>query len=120
MKSTPLILGREPAAWLSLVAILIKLAVLFGWDASIETQANWNAAAAAGMGLLIAWMVHDGAGAAIIGLAQAGLAVALGYGLDWSSEKQVAAMTFVTIVVGMWDRTQVTAKVPARATLPSA
>jgi hypothetical protein len=34
---TPLILGREPAAWLSLVAILVKLAALFGWDASPET-----------------------------------------------------------------------------------
>ncbi|MET9436860.1 hypothetical protein [Streptomyces sp. NPDC006551] len=117
---TPLILGREPAAWLSLVAILVKLAALFGWDASPETQANVNAFAAAAMGVLIALLVHDGLGAAIIGLAQAGLAVALGYGLDWSSEKQVAAMTFVTIVVGMWDRTQVTAKVPPKRALPTA
>jgi hypothetical protein len=72
------------------------------------------------MGVLIALLVHDGLGAAIIGLAQAGLAVALGYGLDWSSEKQVAAMAFVTIVVGMWDRTQVTAKVPPKRALPTA
>lgn len=117
---TPLLLGREPAAWLSLVAIVVKLAALFGWDASLETQANVNAVAAAAMGILIASMVHDGLGAAIIGFAQAGLALALGYGLDWSSEKQVAAMAFVTIVVGMWDRTQVTAKVPAKRPLPTA
>ncbi|MFD3336066.1 hypothetical protein ACFWV1_25980 [Streptomyces sp. NPDC058700] len=117
---TPLILGREPAAWLSLVAIIVKLAAAFGWNASPETQANVNAVAAAAMGILIAVMVHDGLGAAIIGFAQGGLALSLGYGLDWSSEKQVAAMAFVTLVVGMWDRTQVTARVPAKQPLPLA
>lgn len=97
----------------------MKLAAAFGWDASPETQANVNGIAAAGMGLLIAWMVHNGAGAAIIGFAQAALALAIGYGLDWSTEKQAAVMVAVTIAVGMWDRTQVTAKVPQR-TLPTA
>ncbi|MFC8008646.1 hypothetical protein [Streptomyces cinereoruber] len=109
---TPLIFGREPAAWLALVSIIVKLAVAFGWDASAEVQANVNAVAAAAMGILIAVIVHDGLGAALIGLAQSGLALSLGYGLDWSAEKQVAAMALVTIVVAMWDRTQVTAPVP--------
>ncbi|QGZ53379.1 hypothetical protein GPZ77_34705 (plasmid) [Streptomyces sp. QHH-9511] len=117
---TPLIFGREPAAWLTLVAILVKLAAAFGWNASPEVQAAVNGIAAAAMGLLIAWMVHDGAGAAIIGFAQGALALALGYGLDWSADRQAIVMTAVTIAVGMWDRTQVTAPVPPKRTLPAA
>ncbi|MEV8625260.1 hypothetical protein [Streptomyces sp. NPDC051079] len=115
---TPLILGREPAAWLALVAIIVKLAAAFGWDVSLETQANVNAVAAAAMGILIAVLVHDGLGAAIIGLAQGALALAIGYGLDWSADRQAVVMAAVTIAVGMWDRTQVTARVPAKQPLP--
>ncbi|MFE7547110.1 hypothetical protein [Streptomyces gardneri] len=117
---TPLFLGREPAAWLTLVAVLVKLAVAFGWNASPEVQAAVNAVAAAAMGILIALAVHDGLGAAITGLAQAALALSIGYGLDWSTEKQAVVMTAVTIAVGMWDRTQVTAKVPTKRPLPTA
>lgn len=109
-----LIWGREPAAWLALFAILIKLAAAFGWDVSVDVQAYINGAAAAAMGLLIAFAAKDGQGAAIIGFAQAALALALGLGLDWSAAKQAVVMTAVTIAVGMWDRTQVIAPVPAR------
>ncbi|KKZ72143.1 hypothetical protein VO63_20045 [Streptomyces showdoensis] len=112
-------LGREPAAWLTLVAVLVKLAAAFGWDASPETQANVNAVAAAAMGLLIAVLVHDGLGAAIIGVAQGALALAIGYGLDWSTDRQAVVMAAITIAIGMWDRTQVTAKVPKKPVLPT-
>ncbi|MFF6844668.1 hypothetical protein ACFY8X_38760 [Streptomyces tanashiensis] len=119
MRATPLFLGREPAAWLSLVAILVKLVSAFGVQVSPEMQATVNAVAAAGMGILIALAVHDGLGAAIIGLAQAALALGIGLGLNWSADKQAVVMTAVTIAVGMWDRTQVTAKVPAKQPLPT-
>ena len=115
---TPLFFGREPAAWLSLVAVLVKLAVAFGWNASPDVQAAVNAVAAATMGILIALAVHDGLGVAIVGFAQAALALGIGYGLDWSTDKQAVVMAAVTIAVGMWDRTQVTAKVPAKQPLP--
>ncbi|WP_228981293.1 hypothetical protein [Streptomyces sp. DH12] len=119
--STPKFFGREPAAWLALVAVLVKLAAAFGWDASPTVQAAVNGFAAAGMGVLIALVVKDGLGAAIVGFAQGALALALGLGLDWSSERQAVVMAFVTVAVGMWDRTQVTAPVPpspARPTTP--
>jgi hypothetical protein len=109
------ILGREPAAILALVAICVKLSAAFGWDASADTQAWVNGAAAAAVGVLVALIAHDAVGAALIGFAQAALALAVGLGLDWSSEKQAVVLTAVTIVVGMWDRTQVTAPVPAAA-----
>ena len=117
---TPLFLGREPAAWLALVAVLVKLVVAFGWNATPEVQASVNAVAAAAMGILIALAVHDGLGAAVVGLAQAALALAIGFGLDWSTERQAVVMAFMTVAVGMWDRTQVTSKVPPRRPLPTA
>lgn len=119
MKTT--LFKREPAAWLALVAIIVKLAAAFGWDASIEMQAAVNGTAAAAMGLLVAYFAKDGIGAAIVGFAQAALALALGLGLDWSTDRQAVVMVAVTIAVGMWDRTQVTAPVPPGAvTKPTA
>ncbi|MFF1916218.1 hypothetical protein ACFVYE_32445 [Streptomyces sp. NPDC058239] len=107
--------GREPAALLALFAIVVKLAAAFGLDVSIDVQACVNAVAAAAMGIAIAVVANDGLGAAIVGFAQSALALALGLGLDWSADKQAVVLTAVTIVVGMWDRTQVTAPVPAGA-----
>lgn len=107
------VFGREPTAWLTLLAVVVKLVAAFGLDVSADQQAAINAVAAAAMGVLIAALVHDGIGAAIISFAQAGLALAIGYGLDWSADRQAIVMAAVTVVVGMWDRTQVTAPVPA-------
>lgn len=112
--------GREPAAWLALIAVAVKLAAAFGLNVSADQQATINAVAAAAMGVLIAIVAHDGVGAAVIGLAQAGLALALGFGLDWSADRQAVVMAAVTVVVGMWNRTQVTAPVPAEAVRRSA
>ncbi|MGS2592111.1 hypothetical protein [Streptomyces hebeiensis] len=109
------IFGREPAAVLALFAILVKLAAAFGLDVSADVQASINAVAAAFMGVFIAAVTRDGLGAAIVGFAQAALALALGLGLHWSAEQQAVVLTAVTLVVGMWDRTQVTAPVPASA-----
>lgn len=107
------ILGREPAAWLALFAVVVKLLAAFGLDVTADQQASINAVAAAAMGVLVAVIAHDGLGAGVIGLAQASLSLALGFGLDWSAERQAVVMAAVTVGVGMWNRTQVTAPVPA-------
>lgn len=112
---TPKLFGREPALWLSLVAIVVKLISAFGVEVSVDTQAWINGAAAAGVGLILAIVAKDGIGAAVLGFAQAALALAVGLGLDWSVDQQAVVMTFVAIVVGMFDRTQVIAPVPAGA-----
>ncbi|MFF9003680.1 hypothetical protein ACF1GW_38945 [Streptomyces achromogenes] len=119
MKPT-LLFGREPAAWLTLVAVAVKLLTAFGLDVTSDQQATINAVAAAAMGVLIAILAHDGLGAAIIGFAQAALALALGFGLNWGTDRQAVVMAAVTVVVGMWDRTQVTAPTPATAVQPHA
>jgi hypothetical protein len=112
------IFNREPALWLGLVAILVKLLAAFGVNVSAEQQAVINAVAAAAVGLVLAVMAHDAIGAAVLGLAQAVLALAVGFGLDWSAEQQAVVLAAASAVVAMWDRTQITAPVPAKAPLP--
>ncbi|NUP24164.1 MAG: hypothetical protein HOZ81_50530 [Streptomyces sp.] len=109
------ILGREPALWLALVAVLVKMAAAFGLDVSVDQQALINAGAAALVGLIIAIAVHDGLSAAVLGFAQAILALAVGYGLNWSADRQAVVMSLIAVLVGMFERTQITALVPATA-----
>jgi hypothetical protein len=88
------IFGREPAAWLALIAVAVKLSTAFGLDLTDGQQAVINAVAAA------------------LGFVQAALALAVGFGLHWSPEQQAVVMSFVSALVAMWTRTQVTAPVP--------
>jgi hypothetical protein len=110
--------NREPALWLGLVAIVVKLVAAFGVDVSAEQQAVINAVAAAAVGLALAVMAHDAIGAAVLGFAQAVLALAVGFGLDWSAEQQAVVLAAASAVVAMWDRTQITAPTPASALAP--
>jgi hypothetical protein len=105
------IFAREPAAWLALIAVAVKLSTAFGLDLTDGQQAVINAVAAALVGLLVAFSVHDGIGAAAVGFVQAALALAVGFGLHWSPEQQAVVMSFVSALVAMWTRTQVTAPV---------
>src|SRR5690349_20426856 len=117
------IFGREPAALLGLIAVIVKLVAAFGVDVSGEQQAVINAVAAAAVGLALAVMASDGVGAALLGFVQAAIALAVGFGLDWSAERQAVVLSVATAVVAMWDRTQVTAPVPLAApkrSLPTA
>lgn len=105
------IFGREPALWLALVAVGVKLLTAFGLDLSSGQQAVVNATAAAIVGLVVALMVHDGISSAVLGLAQAALALAVGFGLDWSADQQAVVMSAAAALVAMFVRTQVTAPV---------
>ncbi|MFF5703384.1 hypothetical protein ACFY7H_12885 [Streptomyces sp. NPDC012794] len=110
-----MIFKREPALWLGLVAIAVKLLAAFGMDVSAEQQAVINAVASALVGVILAVMAGDAIGAAVLGFAQAALALAVGFGLDWSAEQQAVVLAAAAAVVAMWDRTQITAPVPAIA-----
>lgn len=104
--------GREPALLLALIAVLVKTLAAFGLNVTPDQQAVINAAAAALIGVTIAIATHDGLSAAILGAAQAVLALAVGFGLDWSADQQAVVMSLVAAAVGMWTRTQVTAPLP--------
>ncbi|MFF1358738.1 hypothetical protein [Streptomyces sp. NPDC058297] len=115
MKTTTL-LNREPAVWAGLVAVAVQFVSAFAVNVSADVQTGVNVAAAALLGLLVALKVHDGQVAALTGFAQAALALGLNLGLDWSADKQAAAMAIITVVAQAFVRTQVTAPVPAPAT----
>jgi microsomal dipeptidase-like Zn-dependent dipeptidase len=111
----PIVLfGREPAAWLALFAVAVKMFSAFVIEVDEDTQAYVNAAAAAGMGVFIAWATKDGVVAAILGLVQAVIALAVGLGLDWDVATQAVVLSFVSLALGAYDRTQVTAPVPSQ------
>src|SRR5687768_12777640 len=97
--------GREPALWLALISSTVMLATAFGIDLSNDIQSGINATSAALFGLLTSWFVaRDGLQAAILGFAKAGIALAIGLGLDWSPEAQSGAMFFLENAVAMFVR----------------
>lgn len=104
--------GREPALLITLAGIVIKLIGAFFIDFNVTQQSACNALVAAGVGLGIAYNVHDGMSAAVLGFAQALLALALGFGVHLPADTQTLLMSFVAIAIGMFERTQVTAPVP--------
>jgi hypothetical protein len=105
--------GREPAAWAGLLAISVKLLFAFVVHLDGDHQALANAVVAALAGLFVALVTHDGVSAAILGVAQALLALAVGYGLKWSPDQQAVVMSAASAVLAMFVRSQVTAPVPA-------
>jgi hypothetical protein len=118
----PTLFSREPALWLGLVAVGVKLITAFGVDLTSDQQAVVNAIAAALVGLIVAVVAHDGIGAAVLGLVQAAIALAVGFGLHWSADQQAVILSFASAIVAMWTRTQVTAPTApiTRPTLASA
>lgn len=105
-------LSREPALWLTLFATAVRLAGAFLFDISDGQQAVLNAAATAVASLIVAvWVRRDGQVAAILGVAQALLALAIGFGLDMSADAQAVIMSFVGAVVAAFVRSQVVAPV---------
>lgn len=111
--------GREPAAVLAFVAVVVKLVAAFGVHLTSDQQAVVNAAAAALVGLAVAVMAHDALAAPIYGLAQAALALAVGFGLHWSSDQQAVVLSAVQVALAMFLRTQVTAQVSAGPVKPA-
>ncbi|WP_346100377.1 hypothetical protein [Streptomyces olivaceiscleroticus] len=98
------------------MAVVVQFVSAFGLEVDADTQTAINALAAAIVGGIVAFMVHDGIIAALTGVAQAGIALGMNLGLDWSAERQAAAMAIVTVVAQFWlVRDRVTAPVPAAA-----
>lgn len=114
----PKIFGREPALLLAFVAAVVNGLPGFGVDLTTGEQAALNTAAATVVAIAIAVIVHDGLGAAILGLIQALGSLVIGFGFHWSTEQQAAVMLIATAGVAVWTRTQVTAPVAAKAALP--
>lgn len=109
------IFGREPAAVLAFISILVKLASAYVFHASETQQATVNTVAACVVALLIAISAHDSIGAAVFNLAQALVAAAVGFGLKLDADHQALWLSLVSVAIGLWSRTQVTAPTSAPA-----
>lgn len=107
-------LSRDPALYLSLFATALKLVCAFWLNLSGDQQAVLNATAAAIVGVAVAiWVRRDGQVAAILGFAQALLALAVGFGLHLDAEQQAIVMAFVGTALSAFTRTQMIASTPA-------
>lgn len=105
-------LNREPAVFVALAAALITVVSDFFVPMSAEQIGVLNALVVAIAGLVTAiWVTHDKLAPAILGLAQAVIALAVAFGLGWDAAEQGALLALVTTLVGMFVRTQSTAPV---------
>jgi hypothetical protein len=108
------ILGREPVILLAFVAVGLKLASAYGLDVTAEQQAVIMAVLSGIVAVVEAVVLRTGAAAAaIINLAQACLALFLGFGLAMTAEQQALWMLAVEGAVALFLRREVTAPVPA-------
>jgi hypothetical protein len=106
------IFGREPALWLGLVSGIVQMVVAMGVDVSPGVQTAVNAIAAGVVAVVLAVVLKSGAlGAALMQVAQGAVALMVGLGLDWSTERQGAVMGAVALIVAFFTRTQVEAPV---------
>lgn len=106
------IFGREPALWAALAAGIVQGAgLMLHW--SQEQQGAINAVTTLVLGIVVAVMVHDGIGAAVLGGVQGVLNLVLAFGLNVDTATQAAVMSLAAAIVAMFVRTQVTAKTEA-------
>jgi len=108
------ILGREPVYLLAFVAVVLKLSAAYGLDVSADQQAVIMAVLSGIVAVVEAIVLRTGAAAAaIVNLAQAVLALFLGFGLDMTAEQQALWMLIVESAVALALRREVTAPVSA-------
>lgn len=108
------IFNRDPAVILGLVSAFLQMGIAFGWGLSETETASINAFTAAAIGLATAWAVaRDRLIPAILGFGQAGFTLILTFGTDMSEQQVTSVMAFVALLLSLFVRTQVTAKVAA-------
>jgi hypothetical protein len=103
-------LSRDPAIWLTAFATTVRLVAAFWIDLSGEQQAVLNAVATALASFIVAVMVRkEGQVPALLGVVQAIIALAVGFGAHLSAEQQAIIMSVIGGVVAAFVRTQVVA-----------
>lgn len=104
---------RDAALAVTVVAVAVQLAVAFMLPLTPEQAGEINAVAVALSGVLTAVLVAgDRLVPALLGLAQAGISLAIGLGVHLSPAGQAVVMTALSSLVGAFVRTQVTSRVP--------
>lgn len=103
-----MLLGREPALLLGLIAAGVKL-LGYELDVSDGVQTAINAIAAGVVAFVIAFIAKNGAwAAAILQTAQAVMSLFVGLGLDWSADRQALWMATIAALLAVVERFIVT------------
>lgn len=112
-----MIFGREPAVIAGAIKALVAVVCLTVFTGvTADGQTAINALAAAILGIIVAAQVSaEKALPLVVGLVEAGLYVAVAFGLNVSSDVQAALLVAVGAVVAVITRDRVTAKIPAAA-----
>lgn len=106
------VFGREPALFLSSVAVLLQFLSQFLFHFTPAQQGAVNVGVSAVVGLVVTWKVARGSLVpAVLGFGQAALALLLAYGVHLDANQQSTIMAVVAMGVGWYTRTQVTAPV---------
>ena len=101
-----LIFGREPAAALGVIEALLVALVAFGLGVTNESAGLLTAFLSLAIGAYQAWATKDTFLAALTGVAKAGVALVIYYGVTISPEQTAAIVTGLPLFVGFWLRTQ--------------
>lgn len=111
--------SREPVALIqaAIVPILIVLLPLFGWS-TVATDAVRVLLLAVGGFIAAAGVSVEAALPLVTGLLQAGVSAALAFGWNIPTVWQTAVFGVASVVLGLFTRTQVTAKIRAVAVAP--
>ena len=103
-------IGREPALVLAFLASLVNAFSAFVFNLTVEQQGGLNAVFVAVAGLVTAVSVaQEKLVPAILGFAQAGIALGLAFGWNLTPEAQSILMGLISTGVAMFVRTQVVA-----------
>lgn len=116
MKSTKLILGREPAFWSSLVMAVVAAVAAFAVTIDTETQGLIQAFVNATLGAVVAATVRPISIAAFVAVVQTALPLLVAFGLDLSTAQQGVLLTLAPLILNMILRPQVTPKMKPAVT----
>lgn len=116
-----MILGREPALWAAAGKALVAVISLFVINLTMEQQGGINAFIAVVLGIVVAIQVAaEKAVPLLVGLAEAGIYLAVAFGWDVSADKQTVLLVLVGAIVAIITRDRVVAPVdPAGNRVPA-
>lgn len=105
------ILGMKPSSIAGVIEAGLALGIAFGVPGLTQhTVGLIMACVTAGLGVAVAFMVHDPTMSGIVGLCKAVLALGVGYGLTLTDVQTGAIIAFITVVGGLFLHTQVSPK----------
>lgn len=99
--------GREPAVWVGVIEAGLTLLVVLGVLGFTSDQtALVMAAVVALFGVVTAYLTQDTMLGVLVGLVKAVIALFIGFGISVSPELTAALIGFVSVLVGLFQRTQ--------------